>query len=81
MMSCSGRRPAAVDGGADAQRGHVLKTKKSLVDGPAQRPDGPRSGQSAVVVRTVRACAESVRIPSFSRGLLPKTTGLARETV
>jgi hypothetical protein len=23
--------------------------------------------------RTVRACAESVRVPSFSRGLLPKT--------
>jgi hypothetical protein len=31
--------------------------------------------------RTVRACAESVRVPSFSRGLLPKTAGLARETV
>jgi hypothetical protein len=59
----------------------MLKTKKSLVDGPVLRSDGPRSGQSAVVARTVRACAESVRVPSFSWGLLPKTTGLARETV
>jgi hypothetical protein len=62
-------------------RGHMLKTKKSLADGLAQRPDGPRSGQSAVMARTVRACAKSVRVPSFSRGLLPKTAGLARETV
>jgi hypothetical protein len=58
----------------------LLKTKKSLADGPAQRSDGLRSGQSTVVARTVRACAESVRVPSFSRGLLPKTR-LARETV
>jgi hypothetical protein len=29
----------------------------------------------------VRACVESVRVPSFSRDLLPKTVGLARETV
>jgi hypothetical protein len=39
-----------------------------------------RSGL-AVVARTVRACAESDRVPSFSRDLLPKTTRLARETV
>ena len=31
--------------------------------------------------RTVRARAESVRVPSFSRDLLPKTAGLTRETV
>jgi hypothetical protein len=68
-------------------RGHMLKTKKSLADGPrwwrgrSVRAGRPRSGQSAVVARTVRACAESVRVPSFSRGLLPKTAGLARETV
>jgi hypothetical protein len=43
--------------------------------------DGPRSGQSAVVARTVRACAESVRVPSFSRDLLPKTAGLTRKSV
>jgi hypothetical protein len=34
-----------------------------------------------VVARTVRACAEAVRVPRFSRDLLPKTVGLARETV
>jgi hypothetical protein len=43
--------------------------------------DGPRSGRSAVVARTVRACVETVRVPSFSRDLLPKTVGLTRETV
>jgi hypothetical protein len=59
----------------------MLDTKKGLVDGLAMRPDGPRSGQSAVVARTVRACAESVRVPSFSRDLLPKTAGLTQETV
>jgi hypothetical protein len=28
----------------------------------------------------VRACAESVKVPSFSRDLLPKIVGLAWET-
>jgi hypothetical protein len=37
---------------------------------------GPEAGRSAVVVRTVRACAELIRVPSFSRDLLPKTVGL-----
>jgi hypothetical protein len=59
----------------------MLKAKKSLVDGPTLRSDGPRSGQSAVVAQTVRVCAESVRVPSFSRDLLPKTAGLTREIV
>jgi hypothetical protein len=59
----------------------MLKTKKSLADGPTQRSDGPRSRQSTVVARTVRVCAELVRVPSFSWGLLPKTAGLDRETV
>ena len=53
----------------------------SLADGPALMPDGPRSGLSAVVARTVRARAEAVRVTSFSRDLLPKTAGLTRETV
>jgi hypothetical protein len=53
----------------------------SLADGPALRPDGPRSGRSAVAARTVRARVESVRVPSFSRDLLPKTAELTRETV
>jgi hypothetical protein len=35
----------------------------------------------AVVARTVNACIKSVRVPSFSRDLLPKTAGLTRETV
>jgi hypothetical protein len=34
---------------------------------------GPEAGPSAVVARTVRACAESVRVPSFSQDLLTKT--------
>jgi hypothetical protein len=59
----------------------MLSTKKSRVDGLALRPDGPQLGQSAVVARTVRSCAESVRVPSFSWDLLPKIAGLARETV
>jgi hypothetical protein len=40
-----------------------------------------RSGLSAVVARTFRACAESVRVPSLSRDLLPKTAGLTRKSV
>ena len=59
----------------------MLKAKMSLADGPALRPDGPRSGQSAPGGRTVRACAETVRVPSFSRDLLPKTVGLTRKSV
>ena len=59
----------------------MLEAKMSLADGPALRPDGPRSGLSAVVARTVRACAESVRVPSLSWDLLPRTAGLTRETV
>jgi hypothetical protein len=42
---------------------------------------GPEAGRSTVVARTVRVCAESVRVPSFLWDLLPKTEGLARETV
>jgi hypothetical protein len=59
----------------------LLETKKSSADSPALRPDGPRSGQSAMMAQMVRACAESVRVPSFSRDLLPKTAGLTRKSV
>jgi hypothetical protein len=59
----------------------MLDTKKGSADSPALRPDGPRSGQSAVVARTVCACVESVRVPSFSRDLLPKIVGLTRKSV
>jgi hypothetical protein len=61
--------------------GYLLETKKSSADNPALRPDGPRSGQSAVMAWTVRACAESVRVPIFSWDLLPKTAGLTRKLV
>jgi hypothetical protein len=44
-------------------------------DGPALRPDGPRSGRSAPVGRTVRACAEQIRVPSFVLRLLAKIMG------
>jgi hypothetical protein len=47
-------------------------------DGPALRPDGPRSGRSAPVGRTVRACAEQIRVPSFLLRLLAIFAGLAR---
>jgi hypothetical protein len=52
----------------------MLEVKRSCAD-------GPRSGLSAVVARTVRACTESVRVPSFSWDLLPKTVGLTRKSV
>jgi hypothetical protein len=42
---------------------------------------GPEGGQSAMVARTVRACAESIRVPNFSWDLLPKTVGLTRKSV
>jgi hypothetical protein len=57
----------------------MLSTELSLANGPALRPDGPRSGQSAPVGRTVRACAEHIRVPSFVLRLLAKFTELARE--
>ena len=50
----------------------MLSTVLSLADGPALRPDGPRSGQSAPVGRTVRACAEQFRVPSFVLCLLAR---------
>jgi hypothetical protein len=52
-----------------------------LADGPALRPDGPRSGQSAPVGRTVRACAEQFRVPSFVLRLLARFAELARNSV
>jgi hypothetical protein len=60
-------------------RGAYVGKQKELADGPALRPNGPQSGLSAVVARTVHACAETVRVPSFSRDLLPKTARLTRK--
>jgi hypothetical protein len=57
------------------------KGRGAYVGTQNDRADGPRFGRSAVVARTVRACAESVRVPSFSRDLLPKTAGLTRKSV
>jgi hypothetical protein len=53
---------------------YVMETKKCLAD-------GPRSGRSVVVARTVCVCEESVRVPSFSWDLLTKTVGLTWKTV
>jgi hypothetical protein len=50
-------------------------------DGPALRPDGLRSGQSAPVGRTVRACAEQFRVPSFVLCLLARFAELTRNPV
>ena len=57
----------------------MFGTKLSLADGPALRPDGLRSRQSAPGGRTVRACAEQIRVPSFVLRLLAKFAELARE--
>jgi hypothetical protein len=62
------------------RQGHMLSIENVLADGPTLSPDGLRSGRSAVVARMVRACAESVRVPSFSLYLLAKTAGLAQKT-
>jgi hypothetical protein len=43
-------------------------------------PDGPRSGRSALVVRTVRARVELVRVLSFLRELLARSVDLAQNT-
>jgi hypothetical protein len=50
-------------------------------DGPALRSDGPRSGRFAPVGRTVRACAEQFRVPSFVLCLLARFAELARNPV
>jgi hypothetical protein len=60
-------------------RGHMLSIENDLADGSTLRPDGPRSGLFAVVARTIRACAKSVRVPDFLRMLLAKPVGLTRE--
>jgi hypothetical protein len=57
----------------------MLSTELSLADGLALRPDGLRSEQSVPVGRTVRACAEQIRVPSFVLRLLAKFVELARE--
>ena len=58
----------------------MLSTNLSA-NGPALRPDGPRSGQSAPVGRTVRACAEYIRVLSFVLCLLAIFAELAQNPV
>jgi hypothetical protein len=58
----------------------MLSTKNVLADDLALRIDGLRSGLSAVEARTVRACAESVRIPDFLYDFLAKPAELTRES-
>jgi hypothetical protein len=60
-------------------RWHMLSIENDLADGRALRPDGPWSRLSVVVVRTVHACAESVRVLDFLRDLLAKPAGLTRK--
>jgi hypothetical protein len=57
----------------------VLSAKNVLADGPTLRPNGPRYGLSAVVTRTVHACAKSVSVSNFLQDLLGKSAGLTRE--
>jgi hypothetical protein len=45
------------------------------------RRSGPEAGQSAPVGRTVRACAEQFRVPSFVLCLLARFAELARNPV
>jgi hypothetical protein len=52
-----------------------VRTKNEPGDCSTLRPDGPRSGRSASVGRTVRACAEQIRVPSFVLRLLAKIAG------
>jgi hypothetical protein len=54
-------------------RGHMLSTK--IRTGRS----GPGAERSALVVRTVRACAEQIRVPSFVLRLLANFAELARE--
>jgi hypothetical protein len=53
----------------------MLGTKMRRPDGPALGPDGPRSGQSAPMGRTVRTGAEQIRVPSFLLCLLARISG------
>jgi hypothetical protein len=59
--------------------GHMMSTKNVHADGLALRPDDPRFGLSVVVAQTVRACAESVRVPDILQDSLAKHGGLTRE--
>jgi hypothetical protein len=57
---------------------HSVERHNEPANSPALRPDGPRSGRSAPVGRTVRACAEQIKVPSFVLRLLAIFAELAR---
>jgi hypothetical protein len=56
-------------------RGAYVGHQNERPDDLALGLDGPRSGQSAPVGRTVRAGAEHIRVPSFLLCLLAKISG------
>jgi hypothetical protein len=62
-------------------RGAYVGRHFEPADSLALRPDGPRSGRSAPVGRTVRACAEQFRVPSFVLRLLARFAGFTRKLV
>jgi hypothetical protein len=45
----------------------LLRTIFDRADSPALKLEDPRSRLSAIVVRTVRACAETVKVPRSCR--------------
>jgi hypothetical protein len=53
----------------------IVEHHFECADGPALRPDGPRSRQSAPMGRTVRAGAEQIKVPSLLLCLLAKISG------
>jgi hypothetical protein len=63
------------------RQGAYVERKNGLADSSPLGPDDPRSGLSAVAARTVRTCAESVRVPDYLRDLLAKPTRLTREPI
>jgi hypothetical protein len=56
-------------------RGAYVGHQNEWPDGPTLGSDGPRSGQSAPVGRTVRTSAEQIRVPSFLLCLLARISG------
>jgi hypothetical protein len=51
------------------------KGRGAYVGHQNERPDGPWSGQSVPVGRTVRAGAKQIRVPSFLLCLLARISG------
>jgi hypothetical protein len=58
---------------------YLYKNSEILVLSTKMRTGRSGLGRSALVVRTVRACAEQIRVSSFVLRLLAKFAQLARE--